>query len=63
MRPHVLHKHWNEARITVGVPGVHFHDLCHLAATLAAATGAGTKELMHRLHCSGGPDQGTYWSG
>lgn len=45
VRPHVLHKHWNEARITVGVPGVHFHDLRHLAATLAA----GTKELMHRL--------------
>ena len=29
--------------------GSNFHDLRHLAATLAAATGAGTKELMHRL--------------
>ena len=31
------------------MPGVHFHDLRHLAATLAATTGATTKELMARM--------------
>ena len=28
---------------------IHLHDLRHLAGTLAAPTGASTKELMHRL--------------
>jgi integrase len=28
---------------------VRLHDLRHLAGTMAAATGASTKELMHRL--------------
>jgi integrase len=32
-----------------GVPGLHFHDLRHLAGTLAATTGASTKEVMARL--------------
>ena len=41
--------HWSAARRAAGVPGVHFHDLRHLAATLAAATGATTKELMARM--------------
>lgn len=27
----------------------HFHDLRHLAATLAAVSGATTRELMHRM--------------
>ena len=49
VRPHVLQKHWDKARTKVGLSEAHFHDLRHLAATLAAATGAGTKELMHRL--------------
>lgn len=43
-----LQGHWNSARKAVGVD-YHFHDLRHLGATLAAATGASTKELMHRL--------------
>lgn len=49
LAPHVLHKEWASARAEVGLPALHFHDLRHLAGTLAASTGAGTKELMHRL--------------
>ena len=41
--------HWTAARREAGLPGVHFHDLRHLAATLAATTGATTKELMSRM--------------
>lgn len=47
--PHVLHAAWDKARKEVGVEHLHFHDLRHLAGTLAASTGAGTKELMYRL--------------
>lgn len=31
------------------VHDLHFHDLRHVAATLAAATGAGVKDIMHRI--------------
>jgi integrase len=37
------------ARETVGLPDVTIHDLRHAGATLAAWTGASTKELMARL--------------
>jgi integrase len=40
---------WREARQKVGLPELHFHDLRHSGNTLAAATGASTKELMSRL--------------
>jgi integrase len=33
----------------VGAVHLHFHDLRHLAGTLAAATGASTREIMSRL--------------
>lgn len=49
LAPHVLQNAWAKARAEVGVPNLHLHDLRHLAGTLAASTGAGTKELMHRL--------------
>jgi integrase len=49
LAPHVLHDHWSKARTSLGLGHLHFHDLRHLAGTLAANTGAGTKELMHRL--------------
>jgi integrase len=49
LAPHVLQKAWAEARAELGLDDVHLHDLRHLAGTLAAGTGAGTKELMHRL--------------
>ncbi len=36
---------WLPATETVGVEGLSFHDLRHSGATLAAATGANTREL------------------
>jgi integrase len=34
----------------LGLPvGFHFHDLRHTGNTLAAASGASTRELMHRM--------------
>jgi integrase len=46
-------QHWSkkfrEAANGVGATELHFHDLRHLAGTLAAATGASTRELMARL--------------
>ena len=49
LAPHVLQAAWVKARVEVGLPELHLHDLRHLAGTLAASTGAGTKELMYRL--------------
>lgn len=40
---------WVKATKEAGCPGVKFHDLRHTAATLAAQTGATTKELMDRM--------------
>jgi integrase len=40
---------WKRARLAIKLTDVHFHDLRHTGATLAAATGASTKELMARL--------------
>lgn len=40
---------WHPARDACGLPGLRFHDLRHTAGTLAARTGATTKELMARL--------------
>lgn len=46
-------QHWSkkfrEAADDAGASHLHFHDLRHLAGTLAAATGASTRELMARL--------------
>jgi integrase len=39
---------WHQARTKIGRPDLHFHDLRHTGNTLAAATGASTKELMAR---------------
>lgn len=41
--------HWTRARAEAGLPTVRFHDLRHLSATLAATTGATTRELMARM--------------
>jgi integrase len=41
--------HWAKARTAAGCPEVRFHDLRHLSATLAATTGATTRELMARM--------------
>jgi integrase len=40
---------WEPARENVGLGQMHFHDLRHTGNTLAASTGASTKELMRRL--------------
>lgn len=40
---------WRAATLAVGMPKFHFHDLRHTGNTLAAATGASTKELMARM--------------
>jgi integrase len=40
---------WQRASKKAGLNSVHFHDLRHTGATLAAATGATTRELMNRL--------------
>lgn len=49
LREAVWQQEWATARKLVGVPDLHFHDLRHVAATLAAATGAGVKEIMYRI--------------
>ncbi len=40
---------WRTATAAVGSPGLHFHDLRHTGNTLAAATGASTRDLMTRM--------------
>jgi integrase len=48
-RTNFMNRYWYPATRRAGVEGLRFHDLRHGAATLAAATGATTKELMARL--------------
>lgn len=40
---------WRRARDEVGLDGFRFHDLGHTGKTLAAETGASTKQLMARM--------------
>jgi hypothetical protein len=40
---------WRPAVKQLGLEGLRFHDLRHTAATLAAAAGATTRELMERM--------------
>jgi len=40
---------WHPACEAVGIEGLRFHDLRHTGNTLAAATGASTRELMARM--------------
>ena len=44
----VLQQARSRARISIGRPDLHLHDLRHTVLTLAAATGATPAELMHR---------------
>jgi integrase len=41
--------YWRRVTKSVGVEGLHFHDLRHTGNTLAASAGASTKELMSRM--------------
>ncbi len=49
LRRAVLFRAWDEARRQTGLEHLHFHDLRHTGNTLAASTGASTKELMARM--------------
>lgn len=49
LREAVWQHEWVAVREQVGLPDLHFHDLRHVAATLAAETGAGVKEIMYRI--------------
>lgn len=40
---------WHKACEAAGIKGLHFHDLRHTGNTLAASTGASTRELMARM--------------
>ncbi|MER6411145.1 tyrosine-type recombinase/integrase [Streptomyces humidus] len=40
---------WHKACSDAGIKGLHFHDLRHTGNTLAASTGASTRELMARM--------------
>ncbi|MFC4089118.1 tyrosine-type recombinase/integrase [Micromonospora sp. GCM10011541] len=40
---------WTRTVAALGLPGFHFHDLRHTGNTLAAASGASTRELMQRM--------------
>jgi len=40
---------WDQARRATGIDHLRFHDLRHAGNTLAAATGASTRELMVRM--------------
>lgn len=49
MRGDAIRQAFDRARRQAGMPGFRFHDLRHTGQTLAAATGATTKDLMRRL--------------
>ncbi|WP_281199146.1 tyrosine-type recombinase/integrase [Micromonospora pallida] len=40
---------WTRTVATLGLPAFHFHDLRHTGNTLAAASGASTREMMQRM--------------
>ena len=44
-----FYRAWRRAVLAVGLDELRFHDLRHSGNTLAAATGASTKELMSRM--------------
>jgi integrase len=44
-----FHRHWHRALRATSLPSYHFHDLRHLAATMATVSGATTRELMRRM--------------
>ncbi len=48
-RTATLHAAWQRALGATGIDGLRFHDLRHTGNTLAASTGASTKELMSRM--------------
>ncbi|HET6873639.1 MAG TPA: site-specific integrase [Acidimicrobiales bacterium] len=49
LRLYTVERAWRRARQKVGLAELRLHDLRHTGNTLAAATGASTKELMARM--------------
>jgi len=49
MRGDAIRQAFTRARRTAAMPGFRFHDMRHTGQTLAASTGATTKDLMRRL--------------
>lgn len=49
LRDAVWQKEWVRVREIVGLPDLHSHNLRHVAATLAAETGASVKEIMYSI--------------
>jgi integrase len=49
LRRATLYTVWARATRATGLQGLRFHDLRHTGNTLAASTGASTKELMSRM--------------
>ena len=49
MRGDAIRQAFTRARCEASMPGFRFHDLRHTGQTLAASTGATTKDLMRRL--------------
>jgi len=49
MRGDAIRQAFTRARRGAAMPGIRFHDLRRTGQTLAAATGATTKDLMRRL--------------
>jgi hypothetical protein len=49
LRHATLYTEWRRTVTKIGLGGLHLHDLRHAAGTLAAQTGATTRELMARL--------------
>jgi integrase len=49
MRGDAVRQAFDRARRQVGLPGFRFHDLRHTGQTMAASTGATTKDLMRRM--------------
>jgi integrase len=40
---------WPQAVASIGMPGLHFHDLRHTGNQFAANSGAGLRDLMARM--------------
>ena len=40
---------WRDAVASIGMPGLHFHDLRHTGNMLAAASRVSTRDLMSRM--------------